>query len=171
MGDPRKPRKQYSTPRNPWRNDQLTQELYLVGTFGLRNKRELWKAQTELSRIRKQARSLLAAPSEERVESEQRLHTSLQTRGIIRPEATIDNVLTLTVEDILERRLQTVVWRKGLANSPHQARQRITHGHIVIGGRVVTIPGYTVKTQEEEAAAIRGDSPLVRQAAADAPSS
>jgi small subunit ribosomal protein S4 len=171
LGDPHFPRKKYSSPRNPWRSDQLTQELYLVGTFGLRNKRELWKAQTKLSQIRKQARSMLAAPSEERVESEQLLHTSLQTRGIIHQEATIEDVLKLTIEDILERRLQTVVWRKGLATSPHQARQRIAHGHILIANRVVTVPGYTVTTQEEQTARLRDNSPLLRQTATEAPSS
>jgi small subunit ribosomal protein S4 len=61
LGDPKKARKQYSRPRSPWRADQLAQELYLLGTYGLRNKRELWKAETQLSSVRKQARTLLAA--------------------------------------------------------------------------------------------------------------
>ncbi|MDH2899578.1 MAG: 30S ribosomal protein S4, partial [archaeon] len=64
MGDPKKPRAKFNPPRNPWRSDQLSQELYLLGTYGLRNKRELWRAQTYLSNIRKQARQLLAAASD-----------------------------------------------------------------------------------------------------------
>jgi small subunit ribosomal protein S4 len=127
MGDPKKPRKKYTRPRTPWRADLLAQELYLVGTYGLRNKRELWKAQTLLSKIRKQARMLLAAPPEIRAKREATLLTSLAKKGLVSTDATLDDVLSLTVENILARRLQTVVWRKGLASTPYQARQFIAH--------------------------------------------
>ena len=125
MGDPKKARKQYSRPRSPWRADQLAQELYLLGTFGLRNKRELWKAQTQLSSVRKQARTLLAATQAVRLREEKKLLDSLIRKGLIHDPATLDDILSLTVEDVLERRLQTIVWRKGLAKTPHQARQFI----------------------------------------------
>jgi small subunit ribosomal protein S4 len=160
MGDPKKPRKKYKRPRTPWRADQLAQELYLVGTYGLRNKRELWKAQTILSKIRRQARMLLAAPPEVRAKKEATLLDSLAKKGLVSKDATLDDVLSLTVENILERRLQTIVWRKGLASTPYQARQLITHRHIVIGDRVVTKPSYWVSADEEPKVAIRPDSPL-----------
>lgn len=149
MGDPKKPRKKYSAPKHPWRSDQLSQELYIVGTYGLRNKRELWKAHTELSRIRKQARMLLAEPHEIRVKKEKELLSSLSKMGIVDSKSSLDDVLTLTIESLLERRLQTIVWKKGMALSPYQARQMITHGHIMIGNRIVTRPGYMVKRDEE----------------------
>jgi small subunit ribosomal protein S4 len=149
MGDPKKPRKKYSAPKYPWRSDQLSQELYLVGTYGLRNKRELWKAHTELSRIRKQARMLLAEPHEIRVKKEKELLSFLSKMGIVDSKSSLDDVLGLTFENLLERRLQTIVWKKGIALSPYQARQMITHGHIMIGNRIVTRPGYMVKTDEE----------------------
>jgi small subunit ribosomal protein S4 len=148
MGDPKKPRKKYSAPKHPWRSEQLSQELYILGTYGLRNKRELWKAHTELSRIRKQARMLLAAPQEIRVKKEKELLSSLNNMGIVDLKSGLDDVLSLTVENLLERRLQTVVWRKGIALSPYQARQLITHGHIMIGDKTVTRPGYIVKRDE-----------------------
>ncbi len=159
MGDPKKPRKKYSTPRTPWRVDLLSQELYIVGTYGLRNKHELWKAQTTLSKIRKQARTLLAAPPEVRTERERVLLTSLAKKGIVTPDATLDDILSLTVENILSRRLQTVVWKKGLASTPYQARQLVTHRHIVIGDRAITKPSYMVSADEEQLVAVREGSP------------
>jgi small subunit ribosomal protein S4 len=76
LGDPKKPRKQFRRPKSPWRSDQLAQELYLLGTYGLRNKRELWKAETQLSSLRKQARTLLAATQEVRSREESKLLNS-----------------------------------------------------------------------------------------------
>ena len=155
MGDPRKARKQYSRPRSPWRADQLAQELYLLGTFGLRNKRELWKSQTYLSSIRKQARTLLAATEQVRLREEKKLLDSLKRGGLVTEAATLDDILSLTVEDLLARRLQTMVFKKGMALSPLHARQLITHGHVTIRGRVITIPGYQVGQDEESAVTIR----------------
>ena len=156
MGDPRKARKQYSRPRSPWRADQLAQELYLLGTFGLRNKRELWKAETRLSSVRKQARVLLAATQAVRLREEKKLLDSLRRRGLIGEAATLDDILSLTVEDVLQRRLQSMVFKKGMALSPLHSRQLIVHGHVSIGGRVVTVPGYEVEGQEESGIAVVG---------------
>ena len=115
MGDPRRPRRTYSTPRSPWRSDQLAQELYLVGSYGLRNKRELYKAQSQLSSIRKQARHLLAAPAVERTREEGKLLNSLLKKGLLSPGMILDDVLSLSVEDMLSRRLQTVIYKRGSA--------------------------------------------------------
>jgi small subunit ribosomal protein S4 len=156
LGDPRKARKQYSRPRSPWRADQLAQELYLLGTFGLRNKRELWKSQTHLSSIRKQARTLLAATEQVRLREEKKLLDSLRRSGLVTEAATLDDILSLTVEDLLSRRLQTMVFKKGMALSPLHARQLIVHGHITIDSRVITIPGYEVRHDEEGTVALRG---------------
>jgi len=165
MGDPKKPKKKYKTPRHPWRADQLAKELQIIGTYGLRNKKELWRAQTELSRIRAQARNLLAATPEVRAKREKELLQSLYKKGLVRENATLDDILSLTVENLLERRLQTIVWRKGLASTPYQARQFITHGHIKVGDQVVRVPSYFVKRGEEELVKFREDSPLVRKMA------
>jgi small subunit ribosomal protein S4 len=159
MGDPRKPKNVFKKPRRNWSADQLMQELQTVGTYGLRNKRELWKAQTELSRIRKQARALLALPHEVRLGKETELLKSLNRIGLVSDGATPDDVLNLKVEDLLERRLQSVVMRKKF-KSPYQARQAVVHGHVVINDRIVSIPGYIVRRDEEPVVAIRPDSPL-----------
>jgi len=149
LGDPKKSRKKYSRPRSPWRADQLAQELYLLGTFGLRNKRELWKAQTQLSSVRKQARTLLAATQAVRLREEKKLLDSLRRRGLIGEGATLDDILSLTVEDMLARRLQSMVFKKGMSLSPLHSRQLIVHGHVSVGGRIITIPGYEVGGAEE----------------------
>jgi len=132
-----------------WTTDQLNAELYIMGSYGLRNKRELWKAETEVARIRNQARALLALSAELRAEKEKRLLNFLNRLGLAREGATLDDILNLKVEDLLERRLQTIVMRKIGTRSPYQARQIVSHGHVSIGNRKVNIPGYVVKAEEE----------------------
>jgi small subunit ribosomal protein S4 len=156
LGDPKKAKKRYSRPRSPWRADQLAQELYLLGTFGLRNKRELWKAQTQLSSVRKQARTLLAATEAVRLREESKLLVSLGRRGLVREGATLDDILSLTVEELLSRRLQTMVFKKGMAVSALHSRQLIVHGHVAVGSRIITIPGYEVGSGEETAIKLIG---------------
>ncbi len=150
MGDPRKPRKKWMSPAHPWRKERLIEELKLVGEYGLRNKRELWIAQMIIRKFRHHARSLLAAPKEIREEAEKALLRKLYKMGLLPENATLDDILRLSVQDLLERRLQTIVYRKGLARTIYQARQLIVHGHIAIGGRRVTSPGYLVSREEED---------------------
>jgi len=163
MGDPKYSRKKSARPRNPWQRNLLKEELELVGNFGLRNKKELHVASTELSRIRKQARQLLAATTEIRTAREPVLLSSLTRKGIVTEDATLDNVLALNVSNFLERRLQTVVLKKGLARTPHQSRQLITHGHIAIGENRITIPSYTVTRNEEPLIKMTDNSTFVLQ--------
>ncbi len=127
----------------------MAQELYLVGTHGLRNKRELWKLQTQLSAVRKQARRLLAASTEVRQREEKKLLDSLVRRGLLSEGSTLDDVLSLSIEDALGRRLQSVIFKQGLATSPLHARQLVAHKHVMIGERVIDIPGYKVAKSEE----------------------
>ena len=169
MGDPKKPRKSFSRPKNPWRSEQLAQELYLVGTYGLRNKRELWKTQGELSNVRKQARHLLAASIEVRTKDGKKLLDSLSRRGLVAEGVALDDVLNLSVEDFLGRRLQTLIYKKGAAVSPLQARQLIVHGHIKIGKRTVDIPGYQVTAEEEGVLKVTGGIGTPKPAAPAAP--
>lgn len=149
MGDPKRQRKKYITPSHPWQMDRLREELELVGEYGLRNKRELWIFKTMLSEIRGRARQLIALPPSEREKYEKPLLRRLYEWGILDENATLDDVLSLTVRDLLERRLQTVVWRSGIAKTPHQARQMIVHRHIIVNGRIVTAPGYIVKRHDK----------------------
>ena len=149
MGDPKMSRKVWQKPKRPLNYDLIMDELKTLGTFGLKTKRELWKTQTELSRVRLQARSLLALRQDERERKEPILMQSLSKIGLVNEDSTLDDVLNLQVTDLLSRRLQTIAQRKLYFKTPYQARQAIVHGHIMIGDRVVTIPSYVVKTEEE----------------------
>jgi len=160
MGDPKKPKKKYETPRFPWRSDVLESELRLLGEYGLRNKRELWRHRTMLSKFRSIARSLLGMPASRRRILEKQLLDKLKRLGILSEDAVHDDVLDLTLESILERRLQTVVFRKGLAKTIYQSRQLITHGHIAINGKRVFSPSYIVPKNEEDKIEYAPTSPL-----------
>jgi small subunit ribosomal protein S4 len=149
MGDPRKSKKNYNRPRSIWTSDQISSELYVVGSYGLRNKRELWKAQTEIARIRNQARALLALAIDVRHEKETQLLNYLSRLGLVSDQSTLDDVLNLKIEDILERRLQTIIMKKSNLKSPYQARQLVVHGHVSIGNRKINLPGYLVRKEEE----------------------
>jgi len=152
-----------------WTTDQLNAELYVMGSYGLRNKRELWRTQTEVARIRNQARALLALSTEVRSEKEKRLLNFLSRLGLVKEGATLDDVLNLKVEDLLERRLQTIVMKKSSSKSPYQARQIVSHGHVSIGNRKVNIPGYLVRSAEEQQILLHIELPA--PPAAEAPAS
>ncbi len=150
MGDPKKPRKKWERPGHPWIKERLARELELVGKYGLRNKREVWRAQTILRELRRRAKALLSLPPDARSVEEKRLVVKLYNMGFLESEnSVLENILSLDVEHVLERRLQTIVFKKGLSKSVYHARQLITHGHIAIGGRRVTSPGYLVPRSEE----------------------
>jgi len=163
MGKPKFSRKKYETPSHPWQEDRIKEENELIKKYGLKNKREIWKAQTRLRKYRSQARSLLAkiatGDEQSKKESEQLL-LHLSRMNILPSNSTLDDVLTLNTEAILGRRLQTITYLKGLANTPRQARQLIAHGHIAISGRKVTIPGYMVTKDEESEVSYVAKSPL-----------
>lgn len=150
MGDPKKPRKKWERPGHPWIKDRLAKELELIGKYGLRNKREIWIAQTILRELRRKAKALLSLPPEVRAVKEKQVISKLYSMGLLETEsAVLEDVLGLDVEHVLERRLQTLVFKKGLAKSIYHARQLVVHGHIAIGGRRVTSPGYLVPRSEE----------------------
>ncbi len=161
MGDPKFPRKKYETPSHPWEAERIRREKEILHKYGLRNKREIWRAETFLRRIREQARRLLAMAGEEQAEKEkERLLKRLARLGILPENASLDDVLALTVEDILARRLQTLVYLHGLAKTPKQARQFIVHGHIAVDGRKVRVPSYLVRKEEEDKITYSYSSPL-----------
>ena len=162
MGDPKYPRRVWKKPKRPLNYDLKMEELETLGKFGLRTKRELWKARTELSRVRHQARSLLALGREARKEKEPILLNSLSRIGLVGGDSTLDDILSLQVTDLLSRRLQTVVMKKFGFRTPYQARQAVVHGHVVIGERIVNIPSYVVSLNEEKSVSLRSGSGLTK---------
>jgi small subunit ribosomal protein S4 len=142
-------RKKYLKPSHPWEKERMDAEDKVLRQFGLRRKEEIWRTQTLLRNFRAQARNLLAASGTQAGLETRQLMDRLQKLGLVGAGATLDDVLGLTIEKLLERRLQTLVWRKGLAKTPLQARQLVLHGHITIGGRQVNVPSYLVPVEEE----------------------
>jgi small subunit ribosomal protein S4 len=165
MGYPGKNHKQYATPKRRFEKTRLEDEKRLIIDYGLRNKRELWKAQSVLRKYRSAARELVALRSgglstEDYQAKKDQFLNHLYRYGLVGENADIGDALGLKVEQQLDRRLQTLVIRKGLARSPKQARQFIVHGHIAISGRRVTVPSYRVARAQEPEIGYYGPSPL-----------
>ena len=162
MGDPRFPRKHYDTPSHPWQKERIESENALVHQYGLKNKREIWRATTRVREMRHQARSLTAnAASEQARKEHELLLARLGRLGMLEQGAGLVDVLRLGVEELLDRRLQTQVYLQGLASTPKQSRQLITHGHITIEGTVARVPGMVVTRMQEKQIAYFSGSPLM----------
>ncbi|HXW66621.1 MAG TPA: 30S ribosomal protein S4 [Thermoplasmata archaeon] len=164
MGDPKFLRRTYDKPKHPWEAARMDEERKLLERYGLKNKRELWKAQSILRGFRGQARELQARlrtgePQAQR-ETEQLLARLTRLGVLAAGTPTIDDVLALTTEDVLRRRLQTIVTGRGLAPTVTGARKWIVHGHFSIGDHRVTRPGYLVRLDEEGQIAYAGSSPF-----------
>ncbi len=155
-------RRTWEGPNHPWKKERLEEERKLKTFYGLKNKKELWKAETIARKIRKYVRYLNArrAAGFDIEEDVNKFMRKLIRLGLVSENATLNDVLNLTARDVLERRLQTLVWRKGLARTIRQARQLIVHGHIIVGDKVITSPGYLVKKEEEENIRYNPVSPL-----------
>ena len=155
--------KGYETPNHPYQGERIAEEGGLLGRYGLKNKEELWRAQSELRSIRREARRLIGEAQGD-VEAAETAGSAFLARlrryGILGDNDKITDVLSLEETDILERRLQTVVYRKGLASTPQQARQFITHGHITVDGARAKAPSRKIETGEESLVSYDERSPL-----------
>lgn len=160
MGDPKRQRKQYSTPLRPWESDRIEREARLINDYGLKSKKEVWKTETTLRGFRGEARDLMAESGEQAEKESRQLINKLQKLGLVEEGSDVVEVLRLEIEDILGRRLQSVVYDKGMAESPSQARQMVVHGHIIVGDKCVSEPGYFVSMEEEEEINFSPNSPF-----------
>ena len=155
--------KRYETPNHPYQGERIDEESDLLSRYGLKNKEELWRAQSELRRYRREARRLIGDAQgdvDAAYEAGADFVARLQRLGILDDTESITDVLSLDVTDVLERRLQTVAYRNGVGNSTKQARQFILHGHVVVGDARVTRPSYKVETVEEDLVDFDEISPL-----------
>lgn len=171
MGGKKKSRKTYieGKPKKLWNIQLLQEELQLMGEYGLRNKGELWKARAALKSIVRQARNLLSMTAEERARLEAPFKERLYRAGFIEDvDMPLDRVLSLDVRAVLERRLQTMVYRRGLAKTLYEARQLIAHGHIAINGKRIRSPGFLVPRELEDKISYAPASPLAARAGREA---
>jgi small subunit ribosomal protein S4 len=149
----RRIRNKFKKPKRPWDAAQIAENKGLIKEYGLRRKKEIYIAQEILRNFRRRARDLTAIKDKEK---EKMLLDKLVKFNLLNKEMGLDDVLALTVNDVLERRLQTIVFRKGLAKTASQARQFIVHGRINVDGRKTVFPSYLVNTGEESKISIIG---------------
>ncbi len=150
MGDPRKFKNKYSKPKKMLDKARIIEESKLKKMYGLKNMRELWMVVHELKKARHEARRLLSLTETQRKNEERVVLSKLQKLAILDNNGSVEDILSLTIKDILERRLQTRVLRKGLAKTMAQSRQLITHGFIAIDNKAVNVPSYIVTGEEDK---------------------
>jgi len=158
MGDPRKARKIYESPKKPWEKSRLEEERKIVTEYGIRRKKEIRRLETIIRDFRRRARMLIAQKNEKETAL---LLAKVHRMGILaKKDAVLEDILSIELHGILERRLQTLVAKRGLAKTPKQARQFITHGHITVNGQKIISPNYLVTLAEENQIAYRPTSSL-----------
>jgi small subunit ribosomal protein S4 len=156
MGDPKFARSKTQTPTHPWKQARIDEEHALKEKYGLKKvggMKEIWREKSSLRRHRNQAMKLIGRvdTSEGHFAREKTdLVNSLCRQGLLVDGASIDDVLQINVEHMLSRRLQSVVYYRGLAPSMRAARNMIVYGHISIGEQKMTVPGYHIRKLEEE---------------------
>ncbi|MFH1770464.1 MAG: 30S ribosomal protein S4 [archaeon] len=149
MGDPKKIRKKYETPSHPWQKVRIEEEIILKKEYGLKNKKEIWIMGSALKNFRNQVKKLHTMRGKQTEIETDQIKTKLLSLGLLKPESSLDTILGIGVKDIMERRLQTILFRKNLARSMNQARQFIVHRHVTVAGKKITSPSYLVKISEE----------------------
>lgn len=142
----KKQKKKFESPLKPWSKERIEKERELLFKYGLRRKHEIWRAESILRNFRQRARILTAKKNKA---EEQILIKKLNDLGLISKNAKVEDILALTNENLLDRRLQTIVHKKGLANTLKQARQFIVHGHIAVDGRRMKWPSTIIHAEDE----------------------
>jgi len=149
MGDPKHQRRKYVTPSHPWQKERIDEEKQLLKEYGLKNKKEIWRMESLLSRFKQQAKKLIAGRDAQSKKEEKQLVEKLTRLNLVKANAKMDDILSLDIRNVLDRRLQTQVFSKGFSQSIKQARQFIIHGHIFISNKKMTVPSYLIKHDEE----------------------
>ena len=167
MGEPKFSRPRTQTPTHPWKQARIDEEHDLKERYGLKKvggMREIWREKSQLRRHRNQAMKLIGRVDSTEghyAKEKEQLLNSLTKKGLLQTGADVGDVLEINVEHMLSRRLQSVVYYKGLAPSMRAARNLIVHGHICIGDQRMTVPGYHVLKEEEDSLQYSENSPFV----------
>ena len=155
MGQPKYSRPKTQTPTHPWKAERIEEEHALKDQYGLKRvggMKEIWRERSALRRHRQLAMKLIGRvdTSEGHFKREkEEFLGSMQRKGMISAAADLDDVLQISVENMLDRRLQSQVYYKGFAPSMRAARNMIVHGHIVLGNQKMNVPGYHVLRNQE----------------------
>lgn len=149
----RRLRRKFKNPKTPWDSSRIEEEGKLLREFGLRRKREIWRAESIVREFRRRARDLIAVKDEEKTKI---LLDKLVGLGLLEKGQGLEQVLTLSVNEVLNRRLQTLVFKKGFASTMKEARQKIAHGHVKVGERTAKFASYIVPVEKERMIRIEG---------------
>ena len=161
MGDPKTQKKKYMTPGHPWQKERIERESKLMKEYGIKNKKELWKMDTSRKKLSVQVKAMIADQTPQAEIEKKQMVEKLFKLGYLGTEnSDFDDVLSIGIKDILERRLQTLVFKKKIANSISQARQFIVHCHITVAGKKVTSPSHITTRGEEATIQFSLDSPF-----------
>jgi small subunit ribosomal protein S4 len=163
MGDIKKLKKKYNTPAHPWSEKDIEENKLLKKGYGLTNRREILKAKTFLKKYKDIAKRLTAKKTAQGEKEATQVLTKLFELGILPHGSKLDTILGLEIKDVLERRLQSLVCRKGFSRTMRQARQFITHRHVKIENREITSPSYLVTLKEEALITFKEKSPLASE--------
>ncbi|MFW6283672.1 MAG: 30S ribosomal protein S4 [Minisyncoccales bacterium] len=136
--------KLYSKPKRPFDKVRIDEEKEIKKEFGLKNKKEIWKAEAEIKSIREKAKKLIPAEEKEK----KQLYDRLNKKGF--GIKSIADILSLDKKDYLKRRLQTILVKKGRATTPRQARQMITHKKVMVDKKIIDSPSYIVPVESED---------------------
>ncbi len=149
--------KSYVRPKKAYEKSRMEEENKLVDRFGLKNKREIWKTTAKVSYFRRRAKALAKSSNEE----QEVLFNKLQNLGL--KVNSIADVLALNVENLLNRRIQTVLLHKKLASTARHARQMIVHRKVTINGNTVTTPSYLVSVEDENTLSLKKETKASKQ--------
>jgi small subunit ribosomal protein S4 len=158
MGDIKRFKKKYTTPMHPWNATRIQLERDIKSKYGVANKKEIWKMESALKSFKDQAKLLLTRLDEQAEKERQQMVSRMTRLALIKMDGGMDDILGLQLRDIMNRRLQTLVFKKRLARSIHHARQLIVHEHISVGGKKVTSPSFLVPLGEESSIGYAPDS-------------
>jgi len=153
----KKLKKTYETPNEGWNEERIQREQELTDEYGLKNKKEIYKAQSQLRSFRREARKLVA--EEDDSEAVQDIKQRAHDLGLVKGNAELEDLFTLNVTDFLDRRLQTAVNRRGYSDTANEARQMVVHGHVYVDGQRVNVPGYLLTKEEEKQLEVKMPEP------------
>jgi len=160
MGAPKKQRRKYSTPAHPWQKARIEEEAVLLKEYGFKNKREIHKMRSILKGFADQAKNLITSKTKQAEKERIALLNKLSNLGLITKTGNVDDILDLSINDIMDRRLQTLVYKKAMTRSIKQARQFIVHEHIAVGNKKITNPSYLVPVEDEQSISFVANSKL-----------
>jgi small subunit ribosomal protein S4 len=151
MGDPGRQRRKYRGPSHPWIRERIEEEKVLKLEYGTKNKKEIYRLGSLLSKFKGEAKALIPLHTEQAEQKKKQLLSRLAAFKLISQSAKLDDILAISLKDLMERRAQTLLVRRALARTVKQARQLITHKHVMVKGKLITSPS-TLLTAEQEAA-------------------